>query len=96
MLAIELARQDNQVTLVRAGWQLWDWEDGGAAQLWVLRGECGCVALADTFISCKAHKAVVSRRVIQISADDRAQLVFVTRRLEDPLQVNPMEGFRGK
>lgn len=69
MLALELTHSDGQVTLVKAGWQLWDWACGGRARLWLVRGECGCAERNGKRESCPGHTAVVGHRVIQLASD---------------------------
>ena len=81
MLALELTQSDGQVTLVKAGWQLWDWVDGGSGRLWLIRAECGCADRGGKRESCKGHAAAVGHRVIQLATDG------LPLELEDPTPV---------
>ena len=69
MLALQMTHNDGQVTLVRAGWQLWDWACGGRARLWLIRAECGCADRNGKRESCLRHMEVVSYKVIQLATD---------------------------
>jgi hypothetical protein len=68
---MELTHGDGQVSLIRAGWQLWDWEDGGKARLWLVRAECGCADRGGKWESCAGHTAAVGHRLIQLASDWR-------------------------
>jgi len=69
MLALELTHNDGQVTLRRAGWQLWDWPRGGKPSIWLIRAECGCAIVAGRMEACSVHGVVRGYRVVQFATD---------------------------
>lgn len=73
MLVLELTQPDGQVALIKAGWQLWDWTDGGTGRLWLIRGECGCADRGGKWEKCSGHGAAVGHRVIQLASDGKPE-----------------------
>jgi len=69
MLAIEITRADGQVVFIKAGWQLWDWANGGTARLWLVRANCGCADRGGKWEQCRAHMDGQKHRLIQLASD---------------------------
>jgi hypothetical protein len=69
MLAIEITRLDGQVIFVKAGWQLWDWVNGGKARLWLVRANCGCADRGGSWEKCRSHADGQKHRLIQLASD---------------------------